>query len=57
MMLTMFGFLLLSMLFGLRHYEKISLFFCLLTIAIFVPWFLDHIYNPQYGFSMPWLTI
>lgn len=57
MMPLIFGCMLMGIVFGWYKKDGLSFFFIVAALLCMTSLFLFEIYNNQYGFSMPWISI
>jgi len=57
MQVFIFGCMLITLFFGFLHKEKLTYLFLLITIYLMIHKFLYDVYDPVYGYTMPWLNI
>jgi len=57
MMLAVFALLSLALLFAYRGPRWLAALAMLVCLALSIGLFLFEIYNPEYGFRMPWLQV
>ena len=57
MMAFIYACMLTTLILGYLQKEKAALWFCVLTGVLVFSLFLWEIYSPQYGFSMPWISL